>query len=482
MKKSSDALSYAALYIRVSTDKQEELSPDAQKRLLLDFADKHNMLVMPEYIFIENGISGRKADKRPEFQRMIALAKSEDPPFSEILVWKFSRFARNQEESIVYKSMLKKQCGVNVTSITEPLIEGPFGSLIERIIEWMDEYYSINLSGEVIRGMTEKAMRGGYQTTPSLGYASPGHGKPFEVVEKEAETVRYIFNEYVNRHRDPTSIARSLNQKGVLTKRGNPFEKRNVCYILTNPFYTGKLIWNGIERDGVHERIIDPDLFQAACDRLRSQYRPKRRRNVSACAHWLSGLVKCSICGSSLGYNKDKYPFFQCWKYAKGMHQGSSWISERALINGVMEYFERLLDGEAFDFTLRTIAVSEEPDETEMYEKELKKLKIRESRIREAYEAGIDTLEEYKVSRQRLADERKRITALLQTAEKEEPRNNDEDRKNILSRIQTVYDVLKSDAVDYEIKGTFIRSVVEEIVWNRQENTLTFHLYLAETP
>ena len=117
-----------------------------------------------------------------------------------------------------------------------------------------------------------------------------------------------------------------------------------------------------------------------------------------------------------------------------------------------------------------------------MYEKELKKLKIRESRIREAYEAGIDTLEEYKVSRQRLADERKRITALLQTAEKEEPRNNDEDRKNILSRIQTVYDVLKSDAVDYEIKGTFIRSVVEEIVWNRQENTLTFHLYLAETP
>ena len=123
---------------------------------------------------------------------MIALAKSEDPPFSEILVWKFSRFARNQEESIVYKSMLKKQCGINVISITEPLIEGPFGSLIERIIEWMDEYYSINLSGEVIRGMTEKAMRGGYQTTPSLGYASPGHGKPFEVVEKEAETVRYI--------------------------------------------------------------------------------------------------------------------------------------------------------------------------------------------------------------------------------------------------------------------------------------------------
>ena len=69
-------LSFGALYIRVSTDKQEELSPDAQKRLLLDYAKSHNILVSPEFIFVENGISGRKADKRPEFQRMIGLAKS----------------------------------------------------------------------------------------------------------------------------------------------------------------------------------------------------------------------------------------------------------------------------------------------------------------------------------------------------------------------------------------------------------------------
>lgn len=168
MKNQSSLPDYrtGALYIRVSTDKQEELSPDAQKRLLLDYAKKNKILVKPEHIFIENGISGRKADKRPEFQHMISLAKSKPTPFNTILLWKYSRFARNQEESIVYKSMLRKQCNVDVISITEPLIDGPFGSLIERIIEWMDEYYSINLSDEVVRGMTEKAMRGGYQCTP----------------------------------------------------------------------------------------------------------------------------------------------------------------------------------------------------------------------------------------------------------------------------------------------------------------------------
>ncbi len=97
---------------------------------------------------------------------MIAAAKSDSHPFDVILVWKFSRFARNQEESIVYKSLLRKKCHVDVVSISEPVIEGPFGSLIERIIEWMDEYYSVRLSGEVTRGMTEKALRGGYQARP----------------------------------------------------------------------------------------------------------------------------------------------------------------------------------------------------------------------------------------------------------------------------------------------------------------------------
>lgn len=97
----------AACYIRVSTDRQEELSPAAQQRLLLDYACSNHMRVSPEHIFIENGISGRKAEKRPQFQRMVGMAKTEQPPFRVILVWKFSRFARNQEESIVYKSMLK---------------------------------------------------------------------------------------------------------------------------------------------------------------------------------------------------------------------------------------------------------------------------------------------------------------------------------------------------------------------------------------
>ena len=101
------ALKNGALYIRVSTADQTELSPDAQQRMLLDYAKKNGIVIAKEFIF-EESVSGRHANRRPKFQEMIAIAKQESHPIDVILVWKYSRFARNQEESIVYKSLLKK--------------------------------------------------------------------------------------------------------------------------------------------------------------------------------------------------------------------------------------------------------------------------------------------------------------------------------------------------------------------------------------
>lgn len=477
MKKQDSLPDYrsGALYIRVSTDKQEELSPDAQKRLLLDYARKNKILIKPEHIFMENGISGRKADKRPEFQHMISLAKSKPSPFNTILLWKFSRFARNQEESIVYKSMLRKQCNVDVISITEPLIDGPFGSLIERIIEWMDEYYSINLSGEVVRGMTEKAMRGGYQTSPPLGYRAVGGGRPFVTDPAEAQTVKYIFEQYCQYHKEPTAIARQLNDMGVRTKRGGAFEKRNVTYILKNPFYIGQLDWNGVRSTGTHETFISEELYREAQRIHADTFKPKKRRSVSSCKHWLSGLVKCSVCGASLSYNKARYPFFNCWKYAKGVHKETSGISEKELINGVLEYFEKLLAGAEFTFSyLPSSQDDPEACQETYYKIELEKLSLREQRIKYAYESGVDTLEEYKENKTRLLAERKRLEELLSQTQKEPPKMT---KENYLSKIQTVYDIIKDEEIDYEMKGTFIRSVVEEIIYDKKANTLTFHLY-----
>ena len=74
----TNKITRCALYIRVSTADQTELSPDAQQRLLLDYAKKNGIIISKDFIF-EESVSGRHADKRPKFQEMIGIAKPGSP-------------------------------------------------------------------------------------------------------------------------------------------------------------------------------------------------------------------------------------------------------------------------------------------------------------------------------------------------------------------------------------------------------------------
>ena len=238
-------LSIGAAYIRVSTDGQMDLSPESQLESIVQYAKSSRIVIPKEYIFMESeGRSGKKADNRPEFQRMIATAKTTPKPFDCILVWKFSRFARNQDESTFYKGMLRKKLGIDVISISEPVLDGMYGRLIEMIIEWQDEFYSYNLAQDVTRGMKTKAQNGGYQCRPPLGYRIPYHNATPEIVPEEAEIVRMIFDRYVNHKMSIFALTRYLNGLGLKTSQGKPFEKRSLEYILQNPAYAGIVRWN----------------------------------------------------------------------------------------------------------------------------------------------------------------------------------------------------------------------------------------------
>lgn len=487
------SLRIGAAYIRVSTGKQEELSPDSQKRLILDYAKAHGIVVPKEFIFMENGISGRKANKRPLFQQMIALAKAGQ--FQVILLWKFSRFARNQEESIVYKSMLRKQ-NVDVISISEPLIDGPFGSLIERIIEWMDEFYSIRLSGDVYRGMTEKAMRGGYQCRPPLGYRVPYHNAIPEIVPEEAEIVRKIFQDYVD-GKMPFQIARALNSLGLKTNRGKPFERRAVEYILNNPCYAGYVRWNVKEnetqtikdkadwiiRKGPQEAIISKELFEAAQARQKTTYTPRGARPSCNYRHWLSGVLKCSSCGRSLILSKHKgrygeYYSFQCNGYSKGVCAVSHSISVLKIEPAVLAALRDAIELGQVEYKIVSSQTPKTSGEHKLVEKQIERLDMKEARIKEAYMDGIDSLEEYKVNKARLAEEREalqlRLAALL-------PQSQPADTSpKMLERIRNLCDILESDDYTVDEKSTALRSVIEKIVYNRSQSHIDVYYHYIE--
>ena len=90
------------IYARVSSDRQDvDLSISAQLKALRDHASRNGYVAIKE--FIDEAESGRSTS-RPAFREMISLARTKPAPFEMILVWKLSRFARNREDSIIYKS------------------------------------------------------------------------------------------------------------------------------------------------------------------------------------------------------------------------------------------------------------------------------------------------------------------------------------------------------------------------------------------
>ena len=142
MKKHLQPLTPAALYARVSSDRQDvDLSVAAQLRALRDYARNNGYTVAREYV--DEAESGRIAD-RPQFRRMIDEGGRATAPFQVILVWKFSRFTRKREHAVAFKSMLRRK-GIRVVSITEHADDSPTGKLMEAIIESVDEFCSENL-------------------------------------------------------------------------------------------------------------------------------------------------------------------------------------------------------------------------------------------------------------------------------------------------------------------------------------------------
>ena len=484
---------YAFGYVRVSTGKQDELSPDSQAKLLKDYAKSHGYVVSK--IFFELGISGRKADKRPEFQKMIGLAKSSDHPADAILVWKFSRFARNQEESIVYKSLLKKKHNVDVISISEPLVDGPFGSLIERIIEWMDEYYSVRLSGEVTRGMREKAERGGYQARPPLGYKIVSHKEPPVIVPEEAEIVKLIFEKYVHDGMGLFEIARLLNSHNFKTSHGKEFERRSIEYILQNPTYCGMVRWNRtineskeirpesewIIAEGEQPAIISKELFDKAQERYKREYRPRGARPASTYKHWLSGIVKCPACGRTMTAckienNKQTYCYFRCYGYSKGKCAAKNSISSLKLEPAVLESIKSVLDTGKITYRKIEVKTEDTADLKTILKDQIKKIDVKLHRIKEAYMNGIDTMEEYKENKRIVQGEKDGLEKQLSELKEEKISTKNED-KDMLMRVKNVYDILSSDSVDATTKNDVLRSVVEKIVYDREKDELKVYYY-----
>ena len=245
-KKHLQPLTPAALYARVSSDRQDvDLSVSAQLRALKEYARANGYSVAREYI--DEAESGRVAD-RPQFREMIEEGSKPKAPFEVILVWKFSRFTRKREHAVAFKSQLRRK-GIRVVSITEQAEDNATGRLLEGIIESVDEYYSENLAQEVVRGMREAASRGFFLgSNAPFGYKRRSRSAtgrrsapPWRLTRPPPRWCREIFEKSL-RGSGLKELCKELNDRGI-TNRGKRWYKGTLHYVLRNEAYTGTAVW-----------------------------------------------------------------------------------------------------------------------------------------------------------------------------------------------------------------------------------------------
>ena len=339
----------AAVYARVSSDSQNvDLSISAQLRAVRDYANKHGYEIVREYV--DEAESGRSAS-RPAFREMIALAKTKNPPFAAILVWKLNRFSRSRIDSVTYKTLLKSK-GIRVISINEHLDESPSGQLLEGIIESVDEFYSANLGQDIKRGLRENASRGFYTCgRPPYGFHKVpvrDGAKTRYTLEPEpgdsisVRVVRQIF-EMAVKGKGCKEIARNLNREGLYTSTGRRWGKTTVHKVLNNEAYCGNLVFGGrpghpaihsgeppVHVEGAWQPIIDKNTFWQVQERMaKNAPRAVHPRTVPS-FYLLSGILFCS-CGSAMvgrSAKSHRYYYYTCNRSCK---QGREACNSRIL-------------------------------------------------------------------------------------------------------------------------------------------------------
>lgn len=226
----------AALYARFSSDNQREESIEAQLIAMHKYCEENGYEVVAEYC---DRAKSATTSNRPEFLRMIDDSK--EHMFDIVLVHKLDRFSRDRYDTIFYQRELKLR-NIKLISVLERLDESPESIILETMIIALNNYYSANLSREVMKGLMVNSNKCLWNGGPSpLGYDIVD--QRLVVNPEEAKAVQLIF-EMVADGYGYGAIVDKLNLLGYKTKKGVAFGRNSIYEILRNERYKGVYVFN----------------------------------------------------------------------------------------------------------------------------------------------------------------------------------------------------------------------------------------------
>lgn len=314
------------IYVRVSTSMQVDgYSLEAQRDRLIKFAEFQGMEVVREYC--DAGKSGKNISGRPEFSQMLQDVAEDRDGVDFVLVFKLSRFGRNAAD-VLNSLQYIQDFGVNLICVEDGIDSSKdSGKLTITVLSAVAEIERENILVQTMEGRKQKAREGKWNGGQApFGYDLDSKNGTLTVNQQEAEIVRIIFRKFANEGMGAERICDYLNQHGYSKKKIrknelNYFARSFIMKILDNPVYVGKIAYgrSATEKvkgsrdqyrrvkadeylvvDGMHEAIIDKELWEAVRIRRKETGVKWNKTHSLDHEHILSGILRCPVCGSGL--------------------------------------------------------------------------------------------------------------------------------------------------------------------------------------
>ena len=326
-----------AMYLRKS--RAEELKSNEEtlsrhKEQLLSFAEKNKLYITDIF---EEVVSGESLFARPEMLRL--LQNVENEIYEAVICMDIDRLGRGnmREQGAILETF--KASGTKIITPRK----------IYDLNDEFDEEYSefeafmarkeLKLIKRRLRtGIKKTVADGGYIANAPFGYDKIiiNNRPSLTPNPEETEIVKIIFDMYID-GKGSNQISDYINALGAKPRRGDKFNRNTVRYILKNPVYTGKIVWDrkthirktgdGAKNkiiynpeskwsvtEGLHESIVSEEIFNKAKEiRLNKNCVP---HNTGTIKNPLAGLIICAVCGHKLQMqddrNKKQLPHLLC--------------------------------------------------------------------------------------------------------------------------------------------------------------------------
>ena len=435
-------------YARVSTEKQadRELSIPAQQQAMREHASRQGWAILEE--FVEPGVSGRSAE-RPVLRRLMSRCR-QAPKIDVVLVHKIDRLARNVYDHATIRALLKQR-EIRLASVVENVDETVTGQLVENIMASIAEFYSANLGEEVKKGMRIVIKRGGWPHLPPRGYRleTGENGRPRPVPDEiTGPLVRQAFELYASGMYSLVRLSEDLAEKGLTTTTGKPIPNSYIQHMLENPFYVGRLRWNGQEHPGKHEPLITTDLFERVAAVLKNRQTETGERR-SKLTFFLRGVASCAHCGSRITAERHKrWSYYRCVRKTRRKTLCPSRASNVDRVHAQLRtIYQQLRLTETLRNALNQASERDVEERSAMAKRRLSSLTMvrtrceqRLVRAAEAYASGTVPLDTFRALSTRLEGERQAVDAEIQRLSFD-PRQERQEATRLIDTSVTLWDL-----------------------------------------